>query len=130
MPRYYFHVADGRRVYRDPVGVELVGIEAAREHALRDARTLLESWMARSLKPWRIVVADDVGATSFVVSLVEATVSEAIPLFRDADASIAGDSRMADREASATVPIPLPTSSDGAKRRSEDLVQDRAPFSA
>ena len=45
--------------------------------------------MARSLKPWRIDVADHEGATSLVVSLAEATVSEAIPLFHDDDASIA-----------------------------------------
>ena len=37
--------------------------------------------MARSLKPWRIDVADHEGATSLVVSLAEATVSEAIPRF-------------------------------------------------
>ncbi len=85
MPRFYFHVTDGRRMYRDPVGVDLAGIGAARQHALQDARALLESWMARSRNPWRIEVVEEGGSATLVVPLMEAAVSEAIPLFHEAE---------------------------------------------
>jgi hypothetical protein len=83
MPRFYFHVTDGRRLYRDPTGMDLNGLEAARQYALRDARDLLESWMVRSSQPWRIEVADENGMTVLAVPLMEAAVSEAIPLFHE-----------------------------------------------
>ncbi len=85
MPRYFFHVCDGRRTLPDPLGCELPDLEAARRHAREDARMLLESWMARSRAPWRVLVADETGHTLLTVALPEAAVSEAHPLFGNPD---------------------------------------------
>ncbi|HEV2559273.1 MAG TPA: hypothetical protein VGU45_11650 [Microvirga sp.] len=85
MPRYFFHVTDERRVYRDPTGSELPDHGAARRHALKDARALLESWMARSRVPWRIDVADESARPVLSVRVAEAAVSEAVPLFHEPD---------------------------------------------
>jgi hypothetical protein len=71
MQRYYFNLSDGRRWYPDPTGVELDGPDAARQHALHDARSLLESWMARSALPWRLVVHDSVGTVVCSLNLAE-----------------------------------------------------------
>ncbi|HEV2559826.1 MAG TPA: hypothetical protein VGU45_14475 [Microvirga sp.] len=83
MPRFHFHVTDGRRLYRDPVGVECADLATARRHALQDARALLESWMARSRAPWRIAVVDESARTVLSVSVAEAAVSETAPLFHE-----------------------------------------------
>ncbi|MCB5173978.1 MULTISPECIES: DUF6894 family protein [Microvirga] len=83
MQRYFFDITDGKRSYPDPLGIELPGPIAARQHALDDARALLESWMVRSALPWRIEVHDASGAVICVVRLAEAAVSEAKPLFCD-----------------------------------------------
>ncbi|MXQ13594.1 DUF6894 family protein [Microvirga makkahensis] len=83
MQRYYFHITDGRRLYLDPTGFTLSCPAAARRHAIEDARCLLESWMARSTLPWRLEVHDSSGTLVCSVSLAEAAVSEARPLFHD-----------------------------------------------
>ena len=49
---YYFYLTDGHRLYLDRTGHTLAGPVAARQHALEDASTLLESWMVRSTLPW------------------------------------------------------------------------------
>jgi hypothetical protein len=85
MPRYFFHLSDGRRTYPDPVGVDLDSLEAARQYAHQDARSLLESWMARSSAPWRMIVVDESGSTVLSLALHEAAVSEANPLFSSQD---------------------------------------------
>lgn len=83
MDRYYFNLTDGYRLYPDQTGHALPGPEAARRHALEDARALLESWMARSSLPWRVEVQDRFGSLVCSIALVDAAVSEARPLFQD-----------------------------------------------
>ncbi len=85
MRHYYFNLTDGRRLYPDPLGMCLLDADAARQHALEDARSLLESWMVRSPSPWRIEVRDDSDSLICSVSLAEAAVSEARPLFQQDD---------------------------------------------
>jgi len=89
MQKYYFNITDGRRSYPDPVGVRLDSPAAARQHAIVDARALLESWMARSVLPWRLQVYDDTGAIVCCMPLADAAVSEAWPLFHDEEEFIA-----------------------------------------
>jgi hypothetical protein len=81
MQNYYFHLTDGHRLYPDPMGLVLEGPAAARQHALEDARALLESWMVRSALPWQVEVHDSAGLIVCSVALAEAAVSEARPLF-------------------------------------------------
>ncbi|ANY84589.1 hypothetical protein BB934_41120 (plasmid) [Microvirga ossetica] len=50
MQHYHFNLTGGYRLCPDPTGLTLAGPEAARQHALEDARALLESWMARNLR--------------------------------------------------------------------------------
>jgi hypothetical protein len=83
MPHYYFHLTDGHRLYLDPTGHTLAGPVAARQHALEDARTLLESWMVRSTLPWRIEVHDRLGSVVCSLALTDAAVSEVRPLFHE-----------------------------------------------
>ncbi|WP_425374078.1 DUF6894 family protein [Microvirga calopogonii] len=83
MQRYYFHLTDGRRLYPDPTGHILAGPVAARQHALEDARSLLESWMVRSTSPWRVEVHDGLGIVVCSIALADASVSEARPLFHE-----------------------------------------------
>lgn len=85
MQHYYFDLTDGRRTYPDSVGMKLPDVKAARRHALEDARSLLESWMALSLLPWRIEVRDDAGSLVCSFAVAEAAVSEARPLFQSED---------------------------------------------
>ena len=81
MPRYFFHISDGRRTYPDPSGVTLPSFEAARAHAHQDARALSESWMALSQAEWRLMVADESGAHLLSIALSQATTPEDQPRF-------------------------------------------------
>jgi hypothetical protein len=81
--RYYFNLSDGRRWYPDPVGVELDGSDAARQHALYDAHSLLESWMARSALPWHLVVQDSAGTVVCSINLAEIAASDTQSLLLD-----------------------------------------------
>jgi len=83
MQSYYFNLTDGRRFYPDPTGLMLDDIAAVHRHAIEDARALLESWMVRSILPWRLEVHDSRGELVCSISLAEAAVSEARPLFHD-----------------------------------------------
>lgn len=85
MQHYYFNLTDGRRLYPDPMGLMLDNLAAVRRHAIGDARSLLESWMARSTLPWRLEVHDSSGALAYSISLAEAAVSEALPVFHGED---------------------------------------------
>ncbi len=60
MPRFFFHVIDGRTLV-DNSGVELPDVAAARNEAIRSAGAILASegqdnWQAG---PWQMVVADE-----------------------------------------------------------------------
>lgn len=61
MPRYFFHVINGHRMYRDSEGVSLDDIEAVHEWAVHDAQEVMfqkaadvESWSG-----WWIEVRDE-----------------------------------------------------------------------
>jgi hypothetical protein len=63
MPRYFFHVEDGR-LYPDADGTELLDLDAAKTAAINAAAELLKGahrtfW--RSGKPWKMRVTDNVG---------------------------------------------------------------------
>jgi hypothetical protein len=81
MPRYFFHISDGRRTYPDPLGIALPSLEAAKAHARQDAQALSESWMALSQADWRLMVADESGAELLSIALSQAARPEAQPGF-------------------------------------------------
>ncbi len=62
MPRFYFHVHDGRDV-PDPYGVELPDQEAARREAIRAAGEMLRDWSGKLPigSEWRMNVTDGAG---------------------------------------------------------------------
>jgi hypothetical protein len=64
MPRYYFHVMDGRATI-DEDGTELPDVEAARDEAIRTAGEILASGGASLADghPWNMTVADQDGKT-------------------------------------------------------------------
>ena len=61
MPRYFFHVADGR-VIHDNEGTELADIKSARVEAIRTSGEILSrmnsTWTGTA---WRMSVADEAG---------------------------------------------------------------------
>ena len=60
MPRYYFHLEDGRHLL-DDTGLDLLDIAAAQNEALRASGDLLRGERNASLwngKPWRLWVTD------------------------------------------------------------------------
>jgi hypothetical protein len=68
MPRYFFHVMDGRASINHE-GTELAGIEEARSEAIRTAGDILRQdssgvWTGH---PWQMTVADDTGLTKFTL---------------------------------------------------------------
>ena len=48
MPRYYFHLTDGKQVLNNHTGIDLPGNAAAREDALALARDLEHGWSCRA----------------------------------------------------------------------------------
>lgn len=64
MPRYYFHLRDGRDILLDAEGLELDGVGATRAQALRSARSILAAEVAEGKLPLylRIDVEDAGGA--------------------------------------------------------------------
>ncbi|MGY2047941.1 DUF6894 family protein [Methylobacterium sp. JK268] len=71
MPRYFFHIDEGRH-HIDTDGVELADLEAARREALKVIGELMidnavgEIWSGRE---WLMRVADDTGQELFTVRL-------------------------------------------------------------
>jgi uncharacterized protein DUF6894 len=60
MPRYYFHVEDGRRIF-DDVGEDLPDISAAQTEALRASNDVLKGGPMGSIwrgTPWRLWVTN------------------------------------------------------------------------
>lgn len=66
MPRYFFHVMDGRAIV-DTEGMELDGIGDVRREAVRLAGAILmhEETSLVSGTPWHMTVADVFGQTVF-----------------------------------------------------------------
>ena len=48
MPRYYFHLTDGKQVLNNHKGIDLPGNAAAREDAVALARDLKQAWSCRA----------------------------------------------------------------------------------
>jgi len=70
MPRYFFHLTDGRRQFTDSAGVELPGIWAMRQHAAKQIRELRGAMPETNLQDWtgwKIIAADNIGNTLFEV---------------------------------------------------------------
>ena len=68
MPRYFFHVMDGRASL-DREGVELAGLDEVRAEAIRTAGEILRetSGSLWSGCPWNMTVADAAGDTVFTL---------------------------------------------------------------
>ena len=67
MPRYYFHVMDGRAVV-DTDGTELPDLAAVRKEAVRTAGEILSAVDVTQLpngQPWQMTVADATGKTVY-----------------------------------------------------------------
>ena len=67
MPRYFFDIMDGNCL-PDHVGSDLPDDEAAGEHAITIAETMLrERMQTASLDPWDVMVRDEGGEVVAVV---------------------------------------------------------------
>jgi hypothetical protein len=68
MPRYFFHVIDGR-ASMDAEGTELPGLEEARTQAIVTAGEILRQSATHlcSGAPWQMTVADAQGDTVFTL---------------------------------------------------------------
>jgi hypothetical protein len=66
MPRYFFHVMDGRASI-DMEGTELTGMDSVRVEAIRTAGDILSDYLPGALAkdPWQMTVADENGATVY-----------------------------------------------------------------
>lgn len=62
MPRYYFHIQDGRYI-TDEEGAEFLSLEAAVEEAIISARSILREavWVGKLPLGERIDIADEEG---------------------------------------------------------------------
>lgn len=74
MPRYRFHIRTGAGLIEDEEGLELAGPEAARNEALRGARSLVadDVLQGRLDLGGRVEVVDADGGPLFSVSFAEA----------------------------------------------------------
>jgi hypothetical protein len=63
MPRYYFHLTDGKETVKNPEGMDLPGTAAAREEAMVLARDLKHGKVmpGRSWNGWLVSVVDQHG---------------------------------------------------------------------
>ena len=85
MRRYYFHLRDGHRGYRDSEGVSLPNHGAAEEHARRVGSELLKN-REQKTRHWRIQVQDEREQTLFEIALItlDRTLSHLSPFHRKA----------------------------------------------
>jgi hypothetical protein len=66
MPRFFYHMTDGKRTYSDDIGVELEGLAAARKHLvshIRQLRGTLSDKGIRNWSKWAVIVSDDKNKT-------------------------------------------------------------------
>ncbi len=66
MPRYYFHVMDGRALV-DTEGTDMASLDEMRMEAIRMAGRVLSDDADRmsDRRPWQMTVADETGTTVF-----------------------------------------------------------------
>ncbi len=74
MPRYFFHVEDGAS-HRDVEGLELNGLDAAREHAVAQFADLLRCSARAFWKSgdWLMRVTDETGLIFFTLHFAAVT---------------------------------------------------------
>jgi hypothetical protein len=63
MGRFYFHMQERGQVFADEEGIELSGVDAAKQEALRGARELLADAIrfGKPDVPEAVVIADEAG---------------------------------------------------------------------
>lgn len=62
MPRFFFHMSDGKRVFTDGNGVELTGIGDARRHVVSHIHELRGALLDKgiySLSGWTVIVSNE-----------------------------------------------------------------------
>ena len=70
MPRYFFHLVEGERLFPDHKGEDLPSDDAARQEAQRVAAELRASAARSDWRPRRFVVTDDSGRVVSEVPIV------------------------------------------------------------
>jgi Domain of unknown function (DUF6894) len=68
MPRYFFHISDGKLTFTDSTGVEFAGAAAARAHTTRQIRDIKGALSERHIMDWsgwKLIVANTEGKTVF-----------------------------------------------------------------
>jgi len=66
VPRYYFHFSDGKRQFSDASGQDLLGIAAARAHAMQQVREIKAAMchpQIQDLSGWTLTAVDGEGRT-------------------------------------------------------------------
>jgi hypothetical protein len=61
MPRYFFHLNDGKRTFTDSTGIELTGIVAARARAraqILEIKSTLPLYRVLDWAGWKMIVSD------------------------------------------------------------------------
>ena len=74
MPRWYFHIHDGKEATLDQEGTDLPDLITAHEEALIVARELMSNGPrdGRDRSRWRFEIADETGAPILMVLFSEA----------------------------------------------------------
>lgn len=71
MPHYYFHFSDGKRLFTDKIGLELIDFVDVRKRLIGQVRDLKNSLSAQQIQDWaswKMVVVDAKGTTVLEVS--------------------------------------------------------------
>jgi hypothetical protein len=73
MPKFYFNFRTGNTIERDPYGLDLYDLHAAREEALHAAREIVSDAIRFGLDgtPDHIIIADDSDASLATVALAD-----------------------------------------------------------
>jgi hypothetical protein len=81
MPRYHFHLYDGQGLVRDEEGREHPNLAAAREAAVKDARSIIGEDTAKGLidLTCRIEITDPEGRVLATLPFSEAVVVRTLP---------------------------------------------------
>jgi hypothetical protein len=82
MPRYYFHLTDGKQVIKTHEGLELPGNAAAREEAARLARQLKQDDVLpdRKWDDWFVTIVDQHGKRVDTVPIAAVPKEPPLPL--------------------------------------------------
>jgi hypothetical protein len=72
MPRYHFHVREFGRLVKDPEGLNLPTVSAARDEAVKAAREIKRLMRGERPDHSRFEIADETGNLVLVVAFTEA----------------------------------------------------------